>query len=88
MSKISSHNLAYKVDAKFDEADRADAAVGAFALALPTPVFLLVLFFKHEIFRLVSPGASVFLDRACIRCIVPGTLIGRVTCFFVPNNVL
>ena len=44
--------------------DRADAKMGAFVYFTTLPVFVVVIFFKHDILHHMFPGPSSFLDKA------------------------
>ena len=50
----------------FNEDDRADAKMGTFVYLTTAPVFVVVIFFKHDLLHRISPSPSTFLDKVCI----------------------
>jgi len=54
------------VEDKFDEKDRADAQVGVLTSLLTAPIFVITIFFKHDLFGWLRGSPLVFLDKVCI----------------------
>ena len=49
-----------------DNPDKEPEKYGMFAHMLTTPVFLFVLFFKHDLLQRIQRGPMAFLDKTCI----------------------